>query len=217
MNFGDLKSEVEVLVKDASFADKYGMYINEALLEVADRTSLPDLKRIDVVSTVVGENYVSLLGTDGPTGGFSGKLKKVVKSADNETIRIYQNLDELFDETGEGFSDEGEVEAVALEGRTLWYSKIPATAESLRILYYQNPPELVDDDEECLVIPASLHRKILIHGAARIIFGIIEEGLDETQKINTLVNDKIFEDGILGLHAWIGGRREHKISSCWRV
>lgn len=217
MTFEELKTEVEILVKDASFADKYGSYINEALIEVADRTSPPDLKRIDVVSTVVGQNYVSLLGAGAPTGGFSGKLRKVVKSADNEAITIHQNLDVLFAEMGEDFSAEGEVEGVALEGRTLWYSKVPATAESLRILYYQNPPELVEDSDVCEFIPLSLHRKLLIHGAARIIFGIIEEGLEESQKVNFLVNNNVFETGLLEYHAWIGSRREHKISSCWRV
>lgn len=214
MTFGELKTEVEVLVKDGSFADKYGDYINEALFEAVDRVNLPDLKRIDVVTTTVGQNYTSLVES---ALDFSGKLRRVVKSADNQAIHIYQNLEALFDYGDSEFSAAGEVEAVALEGRLLWYTKVPETAETLRVVYFQNPPLLSDDNEECELIPKELQRGLLVYGAAKNIFGIIEEGLEETQKVNSLWTEGQFEKAMVRFHEHLGRRKQHYISSCWRV
>lgn len=214
MTFGDLKTEVEVLVKDGSFADKYGDYINEALLEAVDRVNLPDLKRVDAVSTVVGQNYVSLVES---ALDFSGKLRRVVKSADNQAVRIYQNLEALFDYGGSEFSTAGAVEAVALEGKILWYTKVPEVAEALRVVYFQNPPLLSDDNDDCELIPKELHRGLLVYGAAKSIFAIIEEGLEETQKVNSLWVEGQFEKSMLRFHEYLGRRKQHYISSYWRV
>jgi hypothetical protein len=214
MNLGEIRAEVFKLVQEAGFTT---VEVDSAIVEcyqfVADTVLIPDLKRMDSVQTVAGAAWISLGGL---AGGFSGKLRRVIRS-DGSLPRIYANLEELMEHYSVVAADEiGDVEAVALEGSTLWYQKIPAVAETLTVLYYQDPSVLEDDEESPDYLPGFLHRPLLVSGAAYIMFNRLEDGLDG-EKVNTASQLADFNRGIASFRAYSARRRMHFISSRWDV
>lgn len=216
MDLLKIRTELSNLVQDASFSNTLDSYINQAILYAGANVDLPHLKGIDTVDTIVSQAYTTLTGL---TGGFSGKLRKV-KDSDGNPITIYPNLDLLMDEYPT-MVEEGEVEAVALEGYTLWYQKIPEAAETLTCLYYRDPTTLSKNEDIPSDFPAHLHRNLFVHGAAWIVYDQIEDD-EEGGKVNTKsqfwlsFDETSRHSGITKLREWIAKTRSHNISSSWR-
>lgn len=216
MNRGEIRTELENLIQDGSFDETIlNTYINSALLRTCAYVFLPSLKRVDTVDTNLGVAYAVLTGLN---GGFSGVLRRVVDSSGN-LMTIYKDLDMLMD----GYStlaEVGNVETVALEGSTLWYQKIPETAETLTILYYKNPASLDRDSDEPSDIPEHLQRALLVNGAAKLVYDVIEDGI-EGEKVNTKAqfylsfSEANKESGITKLREWLAKIKVHHISSFW--
>lgn len=212
-----IRTEIENIIQDDSFgSDTLNGYINQAILYIGAQVDIPELKRIDVVTTVLSQAYTTLSGL---TGGFSGKLKRV-KNVDGDNISIFSDLALLMDDYGT-MDEAGDVEAVALEGNTLWYQKIPEEAETLTCLYYRNPTILSGDTEIPSDFPTHLHRQLFVHGSAWMIYDQIEDGIEE-EKINTKgqfwlsFDERNRHSGIIKLREWISKTRRHNISSSWR-
>ena len=114
------------------------------------------------------------------------------------------------------------MEAVALEGRTLWYQYVPASAETLTVLYYRDPTSLSADSDEPSDFPDFVHRKLFTHGPAFIGFTRIEDGLEESERINSKTHfwhafdEKNLNSGIVKLREWIAKCRVNKKSGVWR-
>ena len=217
MNRLEIRTEIENIIQDSSFSEAtLNDYINQAILYVGANADIPKLKGISTVDTVLSQAYASLSGL---TGGFSGKLRRV-KDADGNNITIFSDLALLMDEYPT-MDEEGEVEAVALEGSTLWLQKIPTVAETLTCLYYRNPAILSIDDASPSDFPEHLHRHLFVHGTTYIIFDQIEDGIEE-EKVNTKgqfwlsFDERNRHSGIIKLKEWIGKTRRHNISSSWR-
>lgn len=217
LNRLEIRTEIENLVQDSSFTTTVlNDYINQAILYVGANTDIPELKGIGVVTTVLSQAYTTLSGL---TGGFSGKLRRV-KDADGNAISIYSDLALLMD-AYPTMNEEGEVEAVALEGSTLWYQDIPVEEETLTCLYYRNPAILSSDTESPSDFPTHLHRQLFVHGSAWIIYDQIEDGIDG-EKVNTKgqfwhsFDERNRHSGIVKLKEWIAKTRRHSISSSWR-
>ena len=214
MNLGEIRAEVYKLVQDAGFATtEVDSAIKECYQFVADAVLIPDLKRIEQVSTVADTPYLSL---NGLKGGFSGKLRKVLRW-DGASPTVYANLEELTKHyTVMTEPEYGNLEAVALEGSTLWYQKIPDPVALVTVLYYQNPSDLIDDDESPDIIPGFLHRPLLVCGPAYILFNRLEDGIDG-EKVNTASQLADYTRGLASYRAYIARRRMHFISSRWDV
>ena len=217
MNRLEIRTEIENIVQDDSFnSDTLNDYINQSIIYAGAQVDIPELKGINTVDTVLGQAYASLSGL---TGGFSGKLRRV-KDSDGNAICIYSDLALLMD-AYPTMDEEGEVEAVALEGSTLWYQDIPAAAETLTCLYYRNPTTLSLDNEIPSDFPTHLHRQLFVHGSAWMIFDQIEDGI-EGEKVNTKgqfwhsFDESNRHSGIVKLREWISKTRRHSISSSWR-
>lgn len=217
MNRLQLRTEIENIIQDVSFSETdINEYIDQSIAYTGANADIPELKRISTVSTIPDQAYASLSGL---TGGFSGKLRRV-KNADGDAIEIFSDLALLMDEYTT-MDEEGEVEAVALEGSTLWYQDIPAEAETLTCLYYRNPAVLSSDSESPSDFPTHLHRQLFVHGCAYLIYDQIEDGI-EGEKVNTKAhfwlsfNEANRNSGIVKLREWIGKTRRHNISSSWR-
>lgn len=213
MNLGEIRAEVQVVAPEPSFSDStFNTLINEAYQEVCYRVILPSLKGYDSFSTTAGVAYGTLTGL---TGGFSGILRRVVRADDDEVISIYATLEELVDLYPE-FDTAGDVEAVVLEGSTLWYQYVPATAQSLRVYYTANPTSLSGDGDSPSHLPDYLHRKLLVSGAARLVWEQIETDIEQP-KVQTMFHMQNFEDGIMKLREHLARHRKHKITSYWSV
>lgn len=220
MKRSEMRTRLADVIQDDSYStDDLNSWLYQAALYIAGNVLLPDFKRIGTISTVAGQSWVSLTGL---TGGFSGRITRFHKS----TIQQYANLELLIDEyagtDNEDLSEAGAVEAVAQEGNILWYQYVPETAEDLTLTYYRDPPEFSSDAYEPSYIPAYLHEKIFVKGAAYLIYNDIEDDLDDV-KINRTVNynesfnESKRDSGINKLREWISRARVPHISSRWSL
>ena len=218
MNLGDMTTEVDNVVDESGFstADIVG-YINQAVQYAGSLVDIPDLKKLITATTVTDQPYCSLSAT---TGGFAGRILR----ASNPNIAIYPNLNLLMDEyvtyTYQDLTQAGDVEAIALEGNTLWYQYVPVVAADIVLLAYQNPATLALAADIPSAFPAQLHRQLFVHGAAYMMFDQIEDGL-EGDKVNTNAHfmqsfsEQNRHSGITKLREWLGRNRNHWKSSTW--
>ena len=208
MQLSDIREEVKLVVQDVTFTDDIvDSYINEVYFAVAASCLIPDLKGVDAVDTTLGLAYSSMSGV---SNGFSGILSRVFNS-DNRSVQIMHNLEALIDLRG-NLTDVGDVEAVALEGSTLWYYPIPEVEETLTVVYYRNPQLLVDDADSPYNIPDFLHRQILVSGSAAICFSKIEGGVEGLKVVTRAwESDKL--SGVMRFREWLGKNRKHYIVS----
>lgn len=213
MTLEEMRNEVVNLVQDPSFDNEaIDRYINEAFALAASELNLPDLKRPDVITTVVGQSYANLAAL---TGGFNGRISKVLAS----NVEVYGSLEELMTatlENGKQFGTSGSVERMALEGKTVWYDPIPDNPVTIPVVLYGSPPALSADSDEVIGFPMESHRLIGVHGAAMIMYDFIEDGV-EGEKVNTLSHERDFRKGVLQVKTWIARNRKHNISSRWSV
>jgi hypothetical protein len=215
MNLGEMTTEVSNLIQDDSYSNTIiKNYINNTIKYIADIVNLPGLKGIDSVDTVVSQNYANLTGL---ASGFSGRLVSCL----SDSIIIYSTLEDLMANYAPDIDEAGNVEGIALEGNILWYQKIPAAAESLVFIYYQNPETLIsDDDTPPADIPESVHRKLFVYGAAHFIYNEIEDGIDG-EKVNTTAqfwqafSSKNRHSGLSELKSILARKKVHYITSVW--
>lgn len=219
MKLKDIRAEVENLVDDVfSYGpDDIDKYINYTLSHVAGMVNLPTLKGVDVIRTVAGQAWISLSSL---TGKFSGKLRKV-KTEENTFPQLVPTL-ELLMEQYPVFDEEGDIEAITLEGYNLWFQKVPSESKLLTVVYYRNPTPLTSDDQEPEDIPDVCQRRLLVNGTAYMIFHEKEDGMEDGKKVNTEANyliafgDRNNDSGLNTLRRWIALNRSNAISSLWR-
>ena len=218
MNLGEIRLEVENLVQDDSYtnAEKDAL-INEAVQTAAAMVMLPGKRTLTTIDTETSQAYTTVTGT---VADFSGILRRV-KNSDGGSITIYPSLELLLD-AFPTMDEEGVVEGVALDGNTLWYQKIPASAETLTILVTTNPDTLTADTDSPSDFPTHLHRKLFVNGTAYIMYNEIEEGQDG-DKTNTNAqhwlsfNEQNRHSGIVKLREWISVRKINHISGIMNV
>lgn len=210
MTLDEIRTEVMAIALEPSYDDSdYDRWINSAIQEVAGRVIIPDLKRINVISTSTTYAYVTLTTL---TDGFAGMLRRVRRTVSGDDVGIYAKLEELYDEYTT-WNEAGDVEAVALEGNYLWYQKLPAVAQSLTVMYTAVPPTLTLD-ADVPIFPSHLHRKLCVHGAAKMIWDLVETDI-EKPKTQTLVNETHFENGITQYREFLARSKRHNITSTW--
>jgi len=213
----EIRTEIENIIQDDSYTgETVDGYINQCLIYAGAQVDIPELKRIDVVDTVLSQAYVALTGL---TGGFSGKLRRV-KNAAGDPITIHARLELLMD-AHPTMVEVGDVEGTALEGSTLWYQKIPAIVETLTCLYFRDPAKLTADGAIPSDFPEHLHRGLFVHGTAWIIYDQIEEDVED-KKVNTAsqfwhsFDEDNKHSAINKLREWLAMTRRYNISSSWR-
>lgn len=208
MLFSEMQQEVKNIIQDSSFDSSVAGYINEAFLQASGRVNIPDLKRIGVASTIEGQMYTSLAGIQ---DGFGGRLSKML-TPDILRFKDIETLSTWVIQQSRSLTETGPVEAVALEGKTLWYFPSPPTDQDLSCILFANPKILEDADDSPDAFPEICHRNIGIHGACYLAYGIIEDGI-EGIKTNTEYHFGRFEAGIVQMQEWIGKHRVHQITS----
>lgn len=208
MTLSEMRAEVVNIVNDDTYNGSIDSYINEAFLQASGEVNLPDLKRIGVATTAKDLLYVSLAGL---RDGFNGRLSKLL----DDTIERYDTVETMLSaisaQTRE-LTENGAVEMVALEGKTLWYFPIPQLPQRIFAVLFSNPPKLEADDDVPYAFPEVCHRNIGIHGAAMMHFALIEDGI-EGEKVNTTYHAAMYARGVNQLKEWIGKHRIHHISS----
>jgi len=213
MNFGDICTEVEILLQDTSstIVSRIPGAVNEAVLFAAGKVDIPSLKSLIPVTTVVNQAWASLPNTS------AGKILHVSSSnANGDSIEILSCLEDLL-EHSPSLDFEGDVEMVALEGGVLYYQSIPSTPQNLIVLHYANPETLKKEEDIPVNFPDFLHRKLFVHGAASIIYEFIEDGLEAEEKTNTNWHTNQRDNGISELFAWRAKNRKGKMRHPYSV
>ncbi len=209
MKLEQMKKEVKRLVDD-QYYDPITLqeFLNKAVNMCAFDIDIPEFKRVATIETVADEAYTYL---NEQIPQFGGRVRRV--KYDGADLKVYSSLDELLDNY-ENLTDEGDIEAIALEGRILWYAKIPETVASLLLLYFINPDPLVAKvNEELAWLPEACQLKIICHGAASLIWYEIEEE-DSGQPVANR-HRAIYEEGIIDFKQWISRNRQNLTYSHW--
>ena len=204
MNLSEIVDEVKLIVNDSSYDDSIIGYINQAIVQASGEVNLPDLKRVGVATTVNDLMYTSLAGLP---NGFNGRLSKLL----DQSIVRYASLEVMLtaiQAQQRELTENGAVEMVALEGKTLWYFPIPKPIQNITCVLFSDPPALVGPEDEPVFLPSTCHRNICIYGAAMMHYTKIEDGI-EGDKVNTLHYATLYATGIQQLREWIGRHRVH--------
>ena len=176
MNLRNMRQEVENIVDDSAFdPDTIDYYINHIIKRASDEVYIPSLKRMGTVDTVLSQAYTNISLIDSIS--FDGRLGTVITGS-SVKANVFTDLEEML-ETYPDLTQVGAVTHVALEGNTLWYRKIPESAETLTLTYYTPPDELSDDTDVPSDFPEIVHRSLFVNGAAWLIWDQKEEGLED--------------------------------------
>ena len=208
MKLESIREEVIRLVEDKSYDPiSVDNLINLSLSACAHQVDIPELKSVFTVATEPGIAYIALAEK---ISNFGGRVKKI--KCNGTSLKIYSTLDDMLTNY-DGLTDSGDVEACCLEGRNLWYAKVPETAVGLLILCYQNPEPLYAGNPEVSWMPEYCQRKILVGGACSVIFDEKEE--EDSGKPVTRRYDAMFNEGIKDLRAWVSKNRRNLTYSAW--
>lgn len=209
MNLNEIRNEVMGIVSDSSYdPDTVTGHVNQALKLCSSVVDIPEFKRVFTVSTVTDKAYLLLSEY---IENFGGRVRRV--KYDGIDLTVYPTLEALMDDYGD-MENVGDIEAAALEGRTLWYQNIPATSVSLLVLCYVNPEPLSRGTDVPSWLPEHVHRNLLVCGACATIFDQIEE--EDSEKPVSRRYEKDFRDGISMLREWIARNRQSHTYGCWR-
>jgi hypothetical protein len=211
MTFQELQTEIELLVdtNTAAINALIPDLINDAVLNAVNEPGIlvPDLKVIRNVNTEENQSYATMEGV------YNGKL--IFASVGGVKIDPHKTLEDLLT-IYPTMQEVGSIEAIALEGSTIWYAKIPEEVQTLTLLLYSNPDPLTLPNEVPLNIPVHLHRLIIIPFAARIMFDMIEQD-EETKKTQTRTQELNYLKGIVKFREYLAARRRGMSRSIWNV
>ena len=216
MTLYELKTEIENLVdlESETLVAMIPDLINDAVKIIAHEPGviLPALKTIQVVDTVVDQAYTTL-PVPADTNGFDGKL--LFAAVGTVKVEASVTLEDLLNAYPD-LSEAGNVEAVALEGQTVWYARVPSEATSMTLLLYKNPDTLTAPTDSPDCIPSELHRRTIVQYVAKQLFDYIEQDV-EGSKPNMLAASYQYDQGIVRLREYLAARRRGMSRSIWNV
>ncbi len=178
MNTADLLSEAQRLLQDSSYERPTLLQkANKALLEVAWAVYLPKLQATSTVTAGSGTVEVALPDI------FHHSVFGARNKTKGKPCSVFYNrlsLEEYYDEL---LIPEGDVEAVAEEGDTLYFRLEPQEDQTLELRFYSEPDELLDSQSsipDC--IPKAFHEQIFVNFIAWSIYTEIEDDIEENRK-----------------------------------
>lgn len=205
MNLGEIRAEILSLIEDTSFdSNRLNRFINQTYKEIAARKDIPDLKSFGTVVTNANAPMVNLPQKS------NGKVTHISNSDTSAAFISIEDggVEELVKDYGDLNTTSGAIVKVAIEGKILWYAKIPPTPQTLLIVHYLDPDELKAEGDVPSILPAALHTKLLVNGSARLVFEEIEQDI-EGEKAETIRQEVLFEDGLRLFGEWIEARKPH--------
>jgi hypothetical protein len=170
---------------------------DDCLLELAGDFLFPDLEETADVPTDPGVGYIRM------PANFHRELRYCHSISHNRKIAIKGSVIQLYRDYSK-LDQSGVVRGVALKGRNLYYQRIPASAETLRLNFYRYPDRLLSRYDKPTIMPYNLARKLLVHYACREIYDEIEDGIEGVQKINTKYHDSRYQRAKAQLDMFLG-------------
>ena len=213
MTYQELTDEVTAAVKEAS-ASRISMIpdiINESLGIIAGEITLPSLRTVTSVTSVLLQNWTVIGGT------FDGQLR-YVGTSDGPVIVLDGGVEALL-EKFPALDEVGNIHFCALEGNILYYQGIPTVETAMTIVIYNNPTLLVGAVDVPSFLPLPLHRGLIVNKSAQIMYERMEDGMmAEEERISASMRCQAhYEDAKDQLNVWLAKRRGHVGRSNWWI
>lgn len=149
--------------------------LNKALFAIAsvEDIYLPDLVvEGRLLSSFVGRNYATL------PADYHKKITSVL--INDSPVTIHASLSRLKEQFN-GLTDaQGEIRGVAAQGNKLYYQKVPAVKQLMKIGYYRKPDKMVDvqgDSPEGAAGSESFYECLVSHALWKF-YSQIEDGIE---------------------------------------
>ena len=183
MEVDDIVTAVEAIIQDTTYDETWIIQkFNEAMMLISLTCRIPGWQMSAVVTAEIGATSIILPKT------YLRELYLVTTETYPQGILIAPNLKDLTANTDP--DQEGPVEVVALDGKTLNFRPKPLVAEDLTLFFYGAPKELAAGDSFPDYIPPILHKEIFQNYALKEAYLQIEDGIDggapNTQKYGGL-------------------------------
>jgi hypothetical protein len=213
MTVFDVISRVMDITKERSTSEEILFHVNTILQRLAAGTPIalpssqapvysspiPDLLTSDSVETIEDFSANVPLPDD--------YQRSVVKVSSNENpdlkIQIFKPFREFL-EWYPSFDNTGNVVAVSVSGRNLYYQKIPETSDTLTIWYYKTIDLLTDMDESPDWIPDYLHDGLMVNYSVMRILEMLAPGSQQDAGGLKVYEDR-FRQGMFELEAYCQG------------
>ena len=192
-----LADEVADIVQDPSYSHSDIIRtMNVGLRYIAGRVLLPELEAWADLETDPNVNHIPL------PADYQKNLRYCHSVTHNRQVRIVGSLLQSYRQFSE-LDQGGRVVHVMPKGRSLYYQRVPSTAETLRIAYYKYPDRLFSRWEKPTCLPVHLTHELLVSYAAWKLFSKIEDGV-EGQKVNTQYYKGLFDIAMAELTFFLG-------------
>lgn len=181
--FSELVSYATALVNDedrAAHAISFKYLINQGVNEIAGGMQstlgswitppLPDLFKIDTVSTATDAAFVSM------PSDYHRNLQLAVRATGQEVDIAHSFID--FTETYPLLDTSGIISEVVEFGGNLYYQGIPTSSEDITLHYFRLPVDMVEDEDEPDGIPVHLQIPLLVNYAVWKSHEFIEDGME---------------------------------------
>ncbi len=203
--FAEIQERVNDLVQDdLGNDDLIPALINQGVYEIAGGMQsfladviippLPELFKIDVVSTVPGQAFTNM------PNDFHRTLQFAVNEKGTE-IDIADSFI-AFSEIDPSMSKVGSIIEVIEYGRKLYYLNSPVVAENVIVHYYRKPVVMVAEGDIPDGIPEHLQMTLLVNFACWKAYEFIEDGI-EGDAVNTQKYKSFFAEALKTLEVTI--------------
>lgn len=201
MTADSLIEAVELVIQDNSFSgDLILSFLNKGIREISGVIDLPLLRTSDIVIAGTTANFVSM------PDNYQRKCFSVIDVLNGTRIDKPGTLNQyhrFINRNPVPSSTNGFINDVAIKGNTLFFDPIPSTSTELRVEYLRHPNPLVEGSAEPDGIPQHLHESLLVPFAAKEVFNLIEDGL-ENRKVNFEANMALYQTALGELHSFLG-------------
>lgn len=192
----DLAQEITDIIQDDEVTANVIDVINAGIKDAAGRVLIPELEVVADLATTAAVNFVAL------PNDFQRHLGRwAYNTGTNLRIAVYPSVVQLFRQVSK-LDLAGNVFGIARQGRNLFYQRVPAVAQTLKIQYFKMPDTYTSDEEpDCL--PAHLHSDLLVNYACWKYWTKLEDG-EDGKKPNTAMHKALYDEAAAALQAFIG-------------
>lgn len=184
MNLAELEEKVLEIVQDASFEGNVLPFLNRGILWLAGRYQLTSLDATDTVAALSSANSVALPSNYMHGLYFVGDGVQQIGKPE-----YYYNF-ARFQRRYPDLTKVGQLHDVAVRGSSLYYTA--RETKTLTVQFFESPTLLSKMSDVPDFLPAHLQEPLLVNFAAKEIFNLIEDGVEDP-KTNTKIYTGMFE------------------------
>lgn len=159
MNLSELRSELNLVVRDSSLLPYFDTWINEALQSLAMQYDFPSLKRLEPYTFPVQDATWHLPAPE----IFQKGIFRCYDSAGNK-VRVLDRMEDLEKRDWEHIEVADHITHICAfeQGDLPEFAYYPKATESVKVWFYNKPAWLDDDDKIPSFIPSEFHFQLVI-------------------------------------------------------